>query len=261
MAKAGMVASLPARTTVLAAANPLEGSYNKGRTLQVDGLAAGRGGGGKQRGLPCLCGCSCSGAYQPARRFCPTPCGPDRPRPHPCPACTCLVLLSLPSLRLLGSVIPAPPGLAWFCYLSPACACLVLQENLKISPAMLSRFDLIFLLLDRPDADRDKRLTEHVLAMHSGVASRAAAARSGLLEYSSVGGGRAASLLLTDGSSGDGHGGRQPLLERLRARRPDDDPLPQQLLRKYIAYARQYVHPRLTRELLLMCHATACSYC
>lgn len=114
---------------------------------------------------------------------------------------------------------------------------------------MLSRFDLIFLLLDRPDADRDKRLTEHVLAMHSGVASRAAAARSGLLEYSTAGGaGGPASLLLTDGSSGGRHGGRQPLLERLRARQPDDDPLPQQLLRKYIAYARQYVHPRLTRE-------------
>ncbi|KAL4433271.1 hypothetical protein ABPG77_003319 [Micractinium sp. CCAP 211/92] len=163
VAKAGMVASLPARTTVLAAANPVEGSYNKGRTL---------------------------------------------------------------------------------------------QENLKISLAMLSRFDLIFLLLDRPDADRDKRLTEHVLAMHSGVASRAAAARSGLLEYSTAGGaGGPASLLLTDGSSGGRHGGRQPLLERLRARRPDDDPLPQQLLRKYIAYVRQYVHPRLTPDAIAVLKA------
>jgi hypothetical protein len=35
VAKAGMVACLPARTTVLAAANPVEGSYNKGRTLLV----------------------------------------------------------------------------------------------------------------------------------------------------------------------------------------------------------------------------------
>lgn len=35
VAKAGMVASLPARTTVLAAANPVEGSYNKGKTLLV----------------------------------------------------------------------------------------------------------------------------------------------------------------------------------------------------------------------------------
>lgn len=33
MAKAGLVASLPARTTVLAAANPLGGHYNRGKTL------------------------------------------------------------------------------------------------------------------------------------------------------------------------------------------------------------------------------------
>lgn len=43
------------------------------------------------------------------------------------------------------------------------------QENLKLSPAMLSRFDLVFLLLDRPDAERDQRLTEHIMALHSGV--------------------------------------------------------------------------------------------
>ena len=42
------------------------------------------------------------------------------------------------------------------------------QENLKLSPAMLSRFDLVFLLLDRPDAERDQRLSEHIMALHSG---------------------------------------------------------------------------------------------
>ena len=117
-----------------------------------------------------------------------------------------------------------------------------------MSPAMLSRFDLIFLLLDRPDAERDARLSEHVMAMHSGLASRAAAARSRMLEHSGGGSGGSA-LLLTDGrgvSGAGGAGSRPPLLERLKARRADDEPLPSQLLRKYIAYARQYVHPRLT---------------
>ncbi len=42
-----MVASLPARTTVLAAANPVEGSYNRGRTLQAS--ASGRVLGWQQR--------------------------------------------------------------------------------------------------------------------------------------------------------------------------------------------------------------------
>ena len=37
VAKAGLVATLPARTTVIAAANPVEGQYNKGKTLLVGG--------------------------------------------------------------------------------------------------------------------------------------------------------------------------------------------------------------------------------
>ena len=39
----------------------------------------------------------------------------------------------------------------------------------------------------------------------------------------------------------------QPLSVRLRAARPDD-PVPAHLLRKYIAYARQYAHPTLSAE-------------
>ena len=46
-----------------------------------------------------------------------------------------------------------------------------IAENLKLSTAMLSRFDLIFLLLDRPDEALDERLSEHVLALHAGEAA------------------------------------------------------------------------------------------
>ena len=77
MAKAGLVASLPARTSLLAAANPAGGQYNRAKTL---------------------------------------------------------------------------------------------LQNLKMSAAMLSRFDIIFVLLDQPDQRRDERLSEHVMAMHSGNA-------------------------------------------------------------------------------------------
>ncbi|KAJ2818520.1 DNA replication licensing factor mcm8, partial [Coemansia furcata] len=44
-------------------------------------------------------------------------------------------------------------------------------ENLKINSALLSRFDLIFILLDRPNADMDRFLSEHVMALHSGTKS------------------------------------------------------------------------------------------
>lgn len=44
-----------------------------------------------------------------------------------------------------------------------------LAENLRgMSPALLSRFDLIFVLLDRPDERLDQALSEHVMALHSG---------------------------------------------------------------------------------------------
>ena len=37
------------------------------------------------------------------------------------------------------------------------------SENLKISSALLSRFDLVFILLDNPDEKRDQLLSEHVM--------------------------------------------------------------------------------------------------
>ncbi len=40
-------------------------------------------------------------------------------------------------------------------------------ENIKISNAILSRFDLVFLLLDDPDLQKDKKLSEHVMKLHS----------------------------------------------------------------------------------------------
>jgi DNA helicase MCM8 len=37
---------------------------------------------------------------------------------------------------------------------------------------MLSRFDAIFVLLDRPDELLDQALSEHIMALHSGEAAR-----------------------------------------------------------------------------------------
>ena len=40
-----------------------------------------------------------------------------------------------------------------------------------------------------------------------------------------------------------------PLRDRLKVRRGEDfDPIPCQLLRKYVGYARKYVHPKLGDE-------------
>merc|ERR1719408_209599 len=40
-------------------------------------------------------------------------------------------------------------------------------ENIDLPAALLSRFDLLFLLLDTVDADKDKQLAQHVCKVHS----------------------------------------------------------------------------------------------
>ncbi|PNW71712.1 hypothetical protein CHLRE_16g665950v5 [Chlamydomonas reinhardtii] len=182
VAKAGLVANLPARASILAAANPVGGHYNRAKTL---------------------------------------------------------------------------------------------AENLKgTSPAMLSRFDLIFVLLDRPDEQLDQALSEHVMALHSGMADRADKARQRLLQYGSsagpvglltagpsasglggpsqsYGGGTQAGFGATQaGGPGGPGGGRVPLSQRLKLSGAEGDnaKLPIPLLKKYVQYARTYCHPRLSEE-------------
>ncbi|CAH1792022.1 unnamed protein product [Owenia fusiformis] len=146
IAKAGIVCSLPARTAIIAAANPVGGHYNKAKTV---------------------------------------------------------------------------------------------SENLKLGSALLSRFDLVFILLDRPDEEMDSLLSEHVMALHAGRKQSlgiATARRSG------------------PSNDEDDETKRQweadkPLSERIKVQRGEPiDPIPPQLLRKYVGYARKYVHPKISPE-------------
>ncbi|KAL3150551.1 DNA replication licensing factor mcm8 [Trebouxia sp. C0010 RCD-2024] len=146
VAKAGLVASLPARTSLLAAANPGGGQYNRAKTL---------------------------------------------------------------------------------------------MQNLKMSAAMLSRFDIIFVLLDQPDQRRDERLSEHVMAMHSGRGDRVKKACQGSLQARSA-------VSIPGLDSAKEH---STLEDRLKIYSDEaQDPLPMQLLQKYIAYARQFCHPVLSDD-------------
>ncbi|XP_017294810.1 DNA helicase MCM8 isoform X3 [Kryptolebias marmoratus] len=142
LAKAGIVSSLPARTSVVAAANPIGGHYNRGKTV---------------------------------------------------------------------------------------------SENLKMSSALLSRFDVVFLLLDIPDESHDRRLSEHVMANRAGkgrTSSATVTRTSAELEPS---------ILLQHSA--------MPLSDRLQIPAGESvDLLPACLLRKYISYARQYVRPSLSPE-------------
>lgn len=100
---------------------------------------------------------------------------------------------------------------------------------------MLSRFDLIFVMEDRSDNRADSKLSDHVLAVHSRDPSRLLAARSSIV-----------APLLLDGpkASQPGVGSVRPTLEDRLALTKDDveiDPLPMELLRRLVAYARAYI--------------------
>jgi len=76
-----------------------------------------------------------------------------------------------------------------------------IAENIDLPVTILSRFDLIFVITDEPQSDRDLELAQHVVELHS-----------------------------------------KALNERY------EDIIPPELLKKYIAYARKYIKPKLSEE-------------
>ncbi|XP_047983357.1 probable DNA helicase MCM8 [Salvia hispanica] len=110
------------------------------------------------------------------------------------------------------------------------------NENLKMSAALLSRFDLVFILLDKPNELLDKRLSEHIMSLHAGHGQSSPSGKRLCRESRNN---RGVDLNVKSGS----------LVAKLRLDHNDRDftPLPGPLLRKYIAYARTYVFPRMTK--------------
>jgi len=72
-------------------------------------------------------------------------------------------------------------------------------DNIKLPTTVLSRFDLIFILQDKPDPTEDRQKARHILKLHE-------------------------------------------------QRQTVEPPIPSDLLRKYVAYAKQHIHPTLTTE-------------
>ncbi|CAI2729522.1 unnamed protein product [Schistosoma spindalis] len=119
-----------------------------------------------------------------------------------------------------------------------------LDENLRIPPALLSRFDLIFVLLDHPDEVADRLLSEHVTAVHTGnwkpssfICSQTINQHDRCNTDTGVG----ATVQEFDSSI--------PLSQRLELLVGERiDYIPPVLLRKYIMYSRKYVMPCLSNE-------------
>lgn len=92
-----------------------------------------------------------------------------------------------------------------------------IAEQIDLSPTLLSRFDLIFIMTDEPGEEKDKQLASHILSMHQ---------LGEMLEKFK------------------GSGLREDMKVKISKIEPAIDP---ELFRKYIAYARN-VYPVLSEE-------------
>ena len=95
-------------------------------------------------------------------------------------------------------------------------------EQIDLSPTLLSRFDLIFVMTDEPDAEKDRLLATHILDTHE-LGEKLETLRN--LSFSEI--------------------RKEKLDIETKKIEPQLDP---ELLRKYIAYAKRTVFPVLTDE-------------
>ncbi|CAG9821174.1 unnamed protein product [Phaedon cochleariae] len=104
-----------------------------------------------------------------------------------------------------------------------------ISENLKMGSPMLSRFDLIFILLDLANEQLDSQLSKHILGVHNNLMGKA---KSQITLNSSI----------LNASS------NETLSDRLKCDGEHIDYIPHNLFRKFIAYAHKYVKPQLSEE-------------
>ncbi|CAL9125916.1 unnamed protein product [Musa textilis] len=111
------------------------------------------------------------------------------------------------------------------------------NENLRMSAALLSRFDLVFILLDKPDELLDKRVSDHIMALHTRNSEHLFSTKK---QRTAMQSDKNMEVGVRNGS----------LASRLRLDPVKDEdfvPLPGPLIRKYIAYARNFIFPRMSR--------------
>lgn len=130
-----------------------------------------------------------------------------------------------------------------------------LLENVDLTPPILSRFDLIFIVQDASSPAVDAALAEFVVKSHAFHHPLAAAARGQRSTLPTTTPRRSASRAPSVGQSGTGGTAvasaraatEASELRSAVAAAHRGDPIPHTLLRKYLAFARRHFHPRLVQ--------------
>jgi DNA helicase MCM8 len=129
-------------------------------------------------------------------------------------------------------------------------------ENLKINPALLSRFDLVFMLLDQPNEERDNQMAEH-RNIRSRTNREASASKFVALSNQSTD-----ALFATTSNRANPDISQtslqlpetsliaeKNLTEQLKLRPNEQiDNLPYILMQKYILHAQKHCHPKISKE-------------
>ena len=112
-------------------------------------------------------------------------------------------------------------------------------ENLNMATPILSRFDLVFILRDTADKDQDKLVSSNIMNLYrGGKRAQSTGHAAKLLEETSG--------VVKDEINSEN---RMSLKERLAwVTDFQKQPLPADLVRDYIAYAREYCKPKLSQE-------------
>jgi DNA replication licensing factor MCM4 len=97
---------------------------------------------------------------------------------------------------------------------------LPVPQNIDLPPTLLSRFDLVYLVLDRIDEQNDRRLARHLVGMYLEDTPENASTEEIMVS--------------------------SPALEAPRLRTNTRNNQPVEFLTSYISYARQHIHPKIT---------------
>jgi DNA helicase MCM8 len=112
------------------------------------------------------------------------------------------------------------------------------SENLNMAKPILSRFDLVFILRDRADKEQDRLVSSNIMNLYRNANSN----QNVTLEKRDL-------QSQSHGIDGAEEENRMSLSARLAwVMDFQKQPLPAELVRDYIAYAREYCKPKMTPE-------------